>query len=387
MAQDYYSVLGVSRSASDDDIKKAYKKLARKYHPDLNKEAGAEEKFKEVSSAFEILGNAEKRKMYDEFGEDAVRMGFDPEKARQYRAWSQNMGGSRQRGAGGEAGPRGGFGGFGDFGGLGDLFGDFFGGGAGGRGGRERQARPQRGADVSSEIEVELMDALRGQEIELRANLPAECPTCHGSGRSPHASPQPCRQCGGSGNLAIGGANLRIACPACGGSGKAQALACESCAGRGAVYRPTHIKVRIPRGVPDGGTIRLGGRGEPGIHGGPAGDLLLTVHVREHPTLRRRGDDLYLTVPITVPEAMEGAQVEVPTLEGAVRLTIKPGSQSGQQLRLRGKGAPHPRGSGRGDLYVELSIRIPGERSAESTAAAEELGKHYATDVRADLKL
>lgn len=384
MATDYYSILGVPRTASDEDIKKAYKKLARKYHPDLNKEAGAEDKFKEVSGAFEVLGNAEKRKMYDEFGEDAVRMGFDPEKARQYRAWSQNVGGPRRGRAGGEPGFSGGFG---DFGGLGDLFGDFFGGGGGARGGRERPGRPQPGADVTSEIEVDLMDALRGQEIELRANLPSECPTCKGSGRSPSASPQPCRQCGGSGSLAIGGANLRIACPACGGSGKAQTLACESCAGRGAVYRPTHIKVRIPRGVPDGGTIRLSGRGEPGIRGGPAGDLLLTVHVGEHPSLRRRGDDLYLTLPITVPEAVQGAQVEVPTLDGAVRLTLPPGSQSGQRLRLRGKGAPHPRGSGRGDLYVELSIKVPEKAPPEAAEAAETLGKHYARDVRADLKL
>lgn len=383
MAKDLYSTLGVSRSASEEEIKKAYKKLARKYHPDLNKDQGAEEHFKEVNGAFEVLGNPDKRKMYDEFGEDAVRMGFDPEKARQYRAWSQNVGGFRQ----GHKGAQGDFsGGFGDFGGLGDLFGDFFGGGAG-RGARERPRRPQRGADVSSEITVELMDALDGREIELHASLPAECPTCHGSGRSPHSAPQPCRQCGGTGSLAIGGANLQIPCPACGGSGKAEPLACASCAGRGAVYRPTHMKVRIPAGVPDGGTIRLGGRGEPGIRGGPAGDLLLTVHVREHPVLLRRGDDLQLTLPVTVSEAMLGAQVEVPTLEGTVRLTLPPGSQSGQRLRLRGKGAPSPRGGQRGDLYVELAIWVPDHPTPEAEEAARSLDAYYEKDVRQDLKL
>jgi molecular chaperone DnaJ len=292
------------------------------------------------------------------------------------------MGGHRQRSPGGEPGSAGGFG---DFGGLGDLFGDFFGGGMGSRGGRERKGRPQRGADVSSEIQVELLDALMGQEIELNASLPNACPSCQGSGRSERASGQPCRQCGGSGSMSIGGANLNIACPACGGSGKAQSLACETCAGRGAVYSPTHIKVRIPRGVPDGGTIRLTGRGEPGIRGGPPGDLLLTVHVGEHPALRRKDDDLYLTLPITVPEAVKGAQVEVPTLEGSVRLTIPPGSQSGQRLRLKGKGAPHPRGGGRGDLYVELSIKVP--KGAAAKAAAESLSELYTADVRADLKL
>ncbi len=384
MAQDYYSTLGVSRSASDEEVKKAYKKAARKYHPDLNKDPGAEEKFKEINAAFEILGNPEKRKMYDEFGEDAERMGFDPEKARQYRAWSQNFGGGGPGPGPGSGGPAGGFGGFGGFGGLGDIFGDVFGGGGGPR---ARSPRPQRGSDVSSAITVDLMDALRGTEIEFRGNLPAACDACHGSGRAPHAEQTACRQCGGSGTLAIGGGNLRIACPACGGSGKAQALACPACGGRGAVYQPTRIKVRIPKGVSNGGKIRLGGKGEPGIHGGPAGDLILTVHVREHPVLRREEDDLYLTLPITVPEAIKGAQVEVPTLSGAVRITVPAGSQSGQRLRLRGKGAPRPRGGGRGDLYVELSVRVPSALPSEAEAAVDQLEAAYDGDIRSDVTL
>jgi molecular chaperone DnaJ len=310
-------------------------------------------------------------------------MGFDPEKARQYRAWSQHVG---AQGAGGFGGAEdlGGMGSFGGFGGLGDIFGDVFG---GGRRGRGRQPRPAPGANVTADISVELLDALRGAELELRANLPKPCATCGGSGRAPSAAQAPCSQCGGSGVLSIGGANVRISCPACGGTGKAQHLSCATCGGRGAVYEPTRLKVRIPKGVQDGGRIRLKGKGEPGVNGGPPGDLILTVHVREHPLLRRKGDDLYLTVPITVPEAIRGGQIEVPTLEGSVRLTIPPGSQSGQRLRLRGKGAPRPRGQGRGDLYVELSIRVPKGSPKAAEQAADLLEKAYSEDVRADLRL
>lgn len=383
MSTDHYQTLGVARSASDEEIKRAYKKLARKYHPDLNKDPDAEERFKEVNSAFEVLGNPEKRKMYDEFGEDAERMGFDPEKARQYRAWSQNMGGGRGPGGFGPGG-FGGVGGGGGFGGLGDIFGEVF----GGRGGsRRRRPRPAPGANVTAEIQVELLDALRGTELDLRANLPSPCSTCAGTGRAPNVAQAPCSQCGGSGTLTIGGGNVRISCPACGGSGKAQHLACPTCGGRGARYEASHLKVHIPKGVPDGGRIRLAGKGEPGVHGGPPGDLILTVHVREHPLLRRKGDDLYLSLPITVPEAIHGAQIQVPTLDGSVKLTVPPGSQSGQRLRLRGKGAPRPRGGARGDLYVELSIRVPKAPSEDCLDAAESLQPFYGEDVRADLRL
>ncbi len=378
MATDLYNILGVSRGASEDEVKKAYKRQARKYHPDLNKDAGAEDKFKEVNSAFEVLGNPEKRKMYDEFGEDAERMGFDPEKARQYRTWSSNAG----RGGGGDP-FSGGFGG--GMGGLGDILGQFFGGG-GGRGG-QRRPRPQAGADVASSITIDLLESLRGTEIELSANLPSTCETCSGSGKSPHATRGPCGQCGGSGTMSIGGGRLQTSCPACGGSGSAEALACHTCGGRGATYQPTRLKVRIPAGVTDGGKIRLGGKGEPGIHGGPRGDLIVTVRLRPHPYLRREDDDLYLTLPITVPEAVTGATVEIPTLNGAINLKIPPGSQTGQRLRLRGKGAPSPRGGERGNLYVELAIQVPDQLDEGTREAAEQLAAHYTTDVREKLTL
>jgi molecular chaperone DnaJ len=375
MDNDPYKILGVSREASADEVKKAYKRLARKYHPDLNKEPSAEEKFKELNSAFEVLGNPDKRKMYDEFGPDAQRMGFDPEKARQYRAWSSHVG----QGGGGGGGFSSGFGG--GLGGLGDLFGQFFGGGG------ARARRPQAGADVASQITIDLVESLRGAEIDLSANLPSTCATCDGTGRSRQATRRPCDQCGGSGTLSIAGGRLQTSCPACGGSGQAEALGCPTCGGRGATYQPTHLKVRIPAGVDDGGKIRLGGKGEPGFHGGPPGDLIITVHLRPHPFLRREGDDLYLTLPITVPEAITGATVEVPTLNGAVNLKLPPGSQSGQRLRLRGKGAPRPRGSDRGDLYVELAIKVPDQLDEATRAAAEQLATHYTADVRDKLTL
>ncbi len=377
MARDYYQILGVSRSASEQEIKKAYKQMARKYHPDLNKDSGAEERFKEVNSAFEVLGNPEKRKMYDEFGEDAERMGFDPEKARQYRSWSSHVGG----GSGGS--PFSGGGGFGGgLGGLGDIFGQFFGGG-----GARRAQRPQAGADVSSEITIDLLDSLRGAEIDLNANLPKTCTACSGSGKAHQTTRGPCNQCGGSGTMSIGGGQIKIACPACGGSGQAEALACSACGGRGATYQPTRLKVRIPAGVTDGGKIRLGGRGEPGIHGGPPGDLIITVHLRPHPYLRREGDDLHLTLPITVAEAILGATVEVPTLDGAINLKIPPGSQTGQQLRLRGKGAPSPRGGSRGNLYVELAVVVPDQIDDATREAARRLADSYGQEVRAKLTL
>ncbi|MFH2006847.1 MAG: DnaJ C-terminal domain-containing protein [bacterium] len=382
MAKDLYEILGVSRGASDEEVKKAYKKLARKYHPDLNKDPGAEDKFKELNGAFEVLGNSEKRQMYDEFGPDAERMGFDPERARQYRTWSSHVGGRGAGGAGGAGGGGGGFGGFGGEGGLGDIFSQFFGGGGG-----ARVQRPQTGADVTSELTIDLLEALRGAEIEINTNLPQPCTSCKGSGKSVHATKSPCQQCGGSGVLSIGGGALKTTCPACGGSGQSEALACHICRGRGATYQPTRLKVKIPAGVADGGMIRLGGKGEPGIHGGPPGNLIITVHQHPHPFLRREGDDLYLTLPITIPEAVNGASVEVPILNRRVMMKIPPGSQSGQRLRLRGKGAPKPGTGNRGDLYVELSIKVPDQLTDAAKEAAEQLAAAYQTDVREKLTL
>lgn len=329
--QDLYAILGVGRTASADELKKAYRRLARKYHPDVNPgDKAAEEKFKEINNAFEILSDPKKRPLYDELGMDAAKIGWDPEKAAAFRQWR-----SGARGPRGAGGPGGGFGGFGFETGepvdLGDLFGEIFGGGraGGGRGGGfggagfggRAATRPSKGADFVDRIDIDLADAVKGRELELRID------------RQP----------------------------------------------------PTKLSVKVPAGIADGGRIRLAGQGGPGARGGPAGDLYLEVHVRPHPAVRREGDDLFVNLPITVGEAIAGATVELPTFDGAVQLKVPAGSQSGRKLRLRGKGVPHLRGGGRGDLYAEVRVMVP------AGAEAKELGKSldtlYAEPVRADLKV
>jgi DnaJ-class molecular chaperone len=315
--QDLYQLLGVARDASTEEIKKAYRRLARKYHPDVNPgDKAAEEKFKEVNQAFEILSDEKKRQLYDELGWDAARIGWDPAKAAAFRQWRRGAGAGGV-GFEGIAGAEG----F-DFSDLfGDLFSDLFGGRRGG-GRRARADWPQPGDDVGARIEVDLADVVRGAEKEIVVERPTG---------------------------------------------------------------PSRLKVRIPAGIADRGKIRLAGQGGPGINGGPPGDLYLEVHVRPHPLVRREGDDLVMPLPLTVSEASAGATISLPTFDGAVRLKIPPGTQSGRKLRLRGKGVPHLRGGGRGDLYVEARVVVPtGPGAAE---AAQALDAYYGGDVRADLRL
>jgi len=314
--QDLYAILGVSRTASADELKKAYRRLARKYHPDVNPgDKAAEEKFKEVNNAFEILSDPKKRPLYDELGMDAAKIGWDPQKAAAYRQW--RSGGAGPRGAG----PAG-FEGFGFDTGepvdLGDLFGEIFGGSRGAGFGRRAAARPAKGADLVDRIDIDLADAVRGRELDLRVD------------------------------------------------GK-------------------KLSVKVPAGVADGGRIRLAGQGGAGARGGPAGDLYLEVHIRPHPTVRREGDDLTVHLPITVGEAIAGATVPLPTFDGMVQLKIPAGTQSGQRLRLRGKGVPHLRGGGRGDLYAEVRVMVP--TGSEAKELGKSLDKLYAEPVRAGLVL
>jgi len=323
--QDLYQILGVGRGASQAEIKKSYRKLAHQYHPDVNPgDARAEERFKQISAAFDVLSDPQKRALYDEFGEDAIKIGFDPEKARAYRQWrdqAQRSGGPFAGFDFGDApgGPGGGF----DFG---DMFADFFGGRRGRGGGRGFGGFGQRGGDVESEMALDLRDAVLGGEHELTLN-----------------------KAGGT----------------------------------------SRLKVRIPVGVEDGQKIRLAGQGLPGSGGAPSGDLYLRVRVRPHPVLRREGRDLPLELPITVAEAMLGARIEVPTFTGQVKLTLPPGSQGGQSLRLRGKGVPAHGGEAAGDLYVHLSVQVPtlDGRRDEAERAAAALEGLYVGDVRAGLKL
>jgi molecular chaperone DnaJ len=389
MAEDLYQLLGVSRGSSEDEIKKAYRKLARKYHPDVNPgNKAAEEKFKQVSAAFEVLSNPEKRKLYDEFGEDAAKIGFDPKKAEALRAYR-------------EAATRGGApGGFGAQGGIpnvegfdfGDIFGELFRNrGGGGRGmedvfvGAEPEG-PTRGEDLRAQVRVSLREAVTGTERSLAVTRPGRCKKCKGSGH--FGKPETCPTCKGSGKIRQGRGPLSMSstCPTCGGSGKV-APPCDVCGGTGRVEETTRVTVKIPPGVQTGSQVRVAGQGAAGELGGPPGDLYLEVQVEPHPIVRRDGDDLYIPLPVTVPEAILGGQVRAPTFTGEVTVTVPPHSQSGRKLRLKGQGVPALKGTGRGDLYFELRIMVPEKTNAEVKAAAETLGRDYTHDVRADLRL
>jgi len=387
MAEDLYQLLGVSRGASEDEIKKAYRKLARKYHPDVNPgNKAAEEKFKQVSAAFEVLSNPEKRKLYDEFGEDAAKIGYDPKKAEALRAY---------RDAAARGGVPGGASGMPDLEGfdLGDLFGDLFR-GRGGRSGRRMEdlfegdepEGPSRGEDLHAQVRLSLREAVTGTERALSVTRPGKCKKCKGSGH--FGKPESCPTCKGTGKIRQGRGPLSVSgtCPTCGGSGKV-APPCDLCGGSGRVEETTRVTVKIPAGVQTGSQVRVPGQGAAGILGGPPGDLYLEAQVDPHPLVRREGDDLYVDLPVTVTEALLGAQVRAPTFTGEVTLTVPPHSQSGRKLRLKGQGVPSLRGNGRGDLYFEVKIRVPEKTSADVKAAAETLSRAYGHDVRADLRL
>ena len=371
-----YEVLGVARDADQATIRKSFKKLARENHPDLKQDdPAATERFKEISAAYEVLGDEEKRSLYDEFGEVSLKPGFDADRARQYR----QMGGGLGGGLGG-----GGFGFGGESVSFEDLFGNLFRGGA--AGGRRAPPRATRGADIESPLRVSLLDAVRGGSETLSVRRPTRCATCSGEGGTGR---QTCASCGGMGRIRMsqgGFFNAMVPCDACGGSGATFTDECHDCGGTGRTMTEERLKIRIPPGVTDGQVIRLRGKGGEGRGDGPAGDLLLQVEVAEHPFLRREGADLLLDVPITISEAMAGGRVEVPTPDGNIRVTIPVGAASGQRLRLRGKGAPGSDGA-RGDLYLVLRPTPPTASSEEALEAAAALDAFYDRDVRADLKL
>jgi chaperone protein DnaJ len=382
--KDPYSALGVSKTASAEEIKKAYRKLAKKLHPDMNPgDKKAEERFKEVSAAFEILGDPKKRSLYDEFGEISTRPGFDEQKAREFQ---------RQARAGGFGG--GDFRGFEDSSGggfdpsdLGSMFEDLMG---RRRGARRRRApvEPIPGEDIEAPIEVDLRDAVLGAEREISINRPVRCPECKGTGARPGSRAQTCPQCGGSGEILMGGV-FSTPCPRCQGEGTIREP-CPRCGGEGTIPETTRLKVKIPPGVETGSRVRLPGQGGPGQRGGEPGDLYLRITVREHPSVRVQGRDLLLDLPITPAEALAGAEVTAPTFEGPVKLKIPPGSQSGRKLRLRGRGLPALKGGAmgapRGDLYAVLQVVLP-QDSPQAREAAALLQPLYKNDVRKDVVL
>lgn len=352
----HYETLGVSPDASADDIKRAYRKLAREFHPDRNPgDTDAEERFKQVGRAFEVLSDPTKRQLYDEMGDDAEKIGWDPDKAATYRQWAQ-QGGGRPAGGGGK-------------GGLGvdleDLLGGF-------GGGPRRPAGPEPGQDVRARIRIGFEEAVRGATREVRLDKPVACGTCQGRGTE--GAPTSCTTCGGTGQTKVsqGGLQFGVPCGACGGSGR-RAPACATCGGEGSVNQSVRLDVKIPPGVEDGQRIRLSGQGAPGRRGGPPGDLYLSVSVAEHPYYRRDGRDLYVDVPVTLPEALTGAEVEIPSLDGRVKLKIPAGAKPGGKLRLRGKGVPAHGRHAAGDLYAVIDLRLPERSDPEAVSQAAAL--------------
>ncbi|WP_432697419.1 molecular chaperone DnaJ [Marinobacterium sp. YM272] len=332
--QDYYELLDVPRDASDRDIKKAYRRLAMKYHPDRNPDnKEAEDKFKEISEAYEVLADAQKRAAYDQFGHEGVN------------------------GQGGFGG--GGFGGGGDFSDIfGDVFGDIFGGGGGG--GRRRSS-VQRGADLRYNLDLNLEEAVRGCEKTLKVPTLVGCEVCDGTGAKPGTSAKTCGTCGGIGQVRMqqGFFSVQQTCPTCRGEGKVISDPCSSCHGQGRVEETKTLQVKIPAGVDTGDRIRLTGEGEAGTHGGPAGDLYVQVNVLQHPIFERDGKHLYCEVPISFVDAALGGELDVPTLDGRVKLKIPAETQTGKLFRLRGKGIAPVRGGSTGDLMVKVTVETP----------------------------
>jgi molecular chaperone DnaJ len=374
-SKDFYQTLGVQRSATADEIRKAYRKLARKYHPDINPgDKAAEEKFKEISSAYEVLSDNEKRGRYDEFGEAGLDPGFDPEKARAYQKWQEQ---SSSTGGSFRSAPED----FEDlfgFGGFEDIF---------ARQGSMRQDIARHGEDIETQMDVDFLDAVRGFQTAFSIQRPIRCERCDGKGTKGGAAPATCPECRGSGQKSIrqGGISLKQTCPRCLGTGKIPGPVCDACKGSGRVVGTETVRVNIPPGVETGKKIRVPGKGASGVRGGTAGDLYIVPHVLPHKLFTRTGKDLTLELPITIAEALRGATVEIPTPSGPVRVKIPTGAQSGQSLRVKGKGVAAHRAEAAGDLYLRLLIRAPKDELDNETL--EKIERAYRENVRKDIVL
>ncbi len=365
--RDYYEVLGVPRNASEREIKRVYRKLARKYHPDVNPgSAEAEAKFKEMTEAYEVLSDPAKRRQYDQFGHQP------------FASTAEGAG----PGFGFDFGPfteftrRG-------FGGISDIFSDILGGGPG------ATTASLKGEDLHYSIDLDFENAIRGLSTEITLQKHVICEGCQGSGAAQGSVPQSCPDCGGSGRRQVSRGILSMAspCTRCQGSGKVILQPCRSCGGKGRVSRTERLKIKIPPGVDTGSRIRLAGKGEPGRNGGPPGDLYVTTRVHPHPFFERKGDNIYCAVPITITEAALGARVDVPTVDGMATMTIPPGTSSGQVFRLRQKGVPHLKGSGRGDQYVTVKIVVPENLDERSQQLLRDFMRLNPMDPRRDLKV
>lgn len=365
--RDYYEVLGVQKDATDAELKKAYRNLAKKYHPDVNPgDKAAEAKFKEVNEAYEVLSDAQKRSRYDQFG----HAGTDP------------------NGFGGGAG---GFSDF-DFGGIGDIFETFFG-GTGFGGGRSRSKRgPQKGADLKYSMDISFEEAAFGIEREINISRMEVCTKCSGSGAKPGTQATTCQHCNGTGqvqvrqNTPFGQFVNTKTCDVCKGEGKIIIDPCPACNGKGKLRNNVKLKINVPAGIDDGQTISLRGEGDPGSKGGPNGDLFINIRVRPHPLFKRQGNDVICDVPVTFTQAALGAELEVPTLDGKVKYTVPEGTQTGSVFRLRGKGIPYLRGNGRGDQYVKVNIDVPKKLNEKQKALLKEFAELSGDDAHEQRK-
>ena len=373
--RDLYEVLGVSKDASDADIKRAYRKLSKQYHPDINKEAGAEEKFKEIAEAYEILSDSQKRAAYDQYGHAS----YDPN-------------------SGFSGGGFGGFEGFGGFGGQGfsgsytggfeDIFDTFFGGGGSRRGNRANM--PRQGADLQYVMDLTFEEAIFGKEEVIHYHRNAECETCHGTGAKPGTDPVTCSKCHGAGVINVeratpfGRMMSQTTCDVCGGTGQEIKEKCETCHGHKHVEETHKVKVKVPAGVENGNQMPLRGQGEAGVNGGPYGDLYVIFRVAKSDTFEREGADIFYELPINFAQAALGDEVDVPTVHGKVKLKVPAGTQSGTVLRLRGKGAPRLRGGGMGDQHVTVRVVTPKHLTDKQREAMQIFGKEAGTHVESE---
>jgi molecular chaperone DnaJ len=347
---DYYRVLGVDRGASDADIKRAFRKLAQQWHPDVNDTAEAQERFKEINEAYQVLSDPQRRQAYDLFGRAGVGGGFGE----------------------GDFGFQGGFGSFGD------IFDAFFGGAAGAAGAAARRGRPAPGSDLRYDLRISFQEAIRGTEKEISFDALGRCETCSGSGAAPGSDASTCPQCDGRGEVRsvrqtmLGQMVNVTTCPRCRGEGRIIGTPCETCRGDGRTERKRSLRVTIPAGIDEGHQVRLSNEGEAGPRGGPPGSLYVAVHVAPHPSLKRDGTELYHELTLGIAQAALGTRVQVPTVDGHEEVEVKPGTQPGTEIRLRGKGAPHLRRANvRGDLHVLVDVRVPTKLSKEERGALE----------------
>lgn len=356
--RDYYEVLGVPKNASNEDLKSAFRRLARQYHPDVNDAPDAEERFKEINEAYAVLSDTDRRVAYDRFGHAGVR------------------------GAGGAADFTV------DFSDFADIFGDLFGFGGFGRTSRRARNAPRRGADLQYRLDLTFEEAVFGAEKEIEITRDEVCATCNGSGAEPGTSPVRCSTCNGNGEVrqvrqTILGSMVQVStCPACNGAGETISSPCHTCQGRGLERRTRNKVVDIPAGVDSGTQIRLAGEGQPGVNGGPNGNLYIAIQVKSHKFFRRKNNDVLLDLDINIAQATLGAEVEIPTVDGKAMLKIPTGTQPGKVLRMRGKGVPHLRGNGRGDQLVVVNVEIPTRLTNDQRQLFEQLAKSLGSEVR-----